>query len=261
MQIFTEASPFVQEDNRRFRPILRVTADALNEKHAELLPQHVVSGHSVLDIGSCIGATGYWCHQLGATRYLGVEHQQGYASLARELLNPYKGTEILQSTAEDYFRTTSEKFDVVCLFGVVHGVYDPLALIREAAALTTKYFCFDDVGSHPDQAYMQCRTDLRMTMADQQASTIGFGWLIGPAVMDMIMDYLGFKPDSTPVINYRAQNLDQREKYAVPPFRWLGRYIRVREEGKASSYATETESWENFGERANSNSNIPAKPV
>jgi hypothetical protein len=229
MDLFTDTSPFVELDNRRFRPMLPTSATSLNEKHSLLLPEHVVKDSSVLDLGSCIGATGYWALRLGAQRYLGVEHQAGYADLSRELLKNFSAAEIATVTAEDYLSKTDEPFDVVCLLGVAHGVFDPLSLIRDAARRAERYLCFDDMGWETDQPVLTVDVATKMPLAGQRAATVGFGWFLSPRAVHQIMGFLGF-------------DLDMAHTF-VGPRRWVCRYVRVRGEAQEASFAEQTETW------------------
>lgn len=229
MELFTHESPFVELDNRRFRPQLPTSAKSLNDKHSLLLPEHIVKGASVLDLGSCIGATGYWATHYGARRYLGVEHQAGYVDLSRQLLNEFDVAQIEQSTAEDYLVKTDETFDVVCLLGVAHGVFDPLSLIRNSARRAERYLCFDDMGWETEHPVLMVDPMTKMPLAGQHAATVGFGWFLSPRAVHMIMGFLGFE-------------LDMPSTF-VGPRRWVCRYVRVRGEAQEASFAQQTEPW------------------
>jgi hypothetical protein len=233
MDLFTDTSPFVELDNRRFRPILATSAQALNQKHSLLFPDAVVRGASVLDLGSCIGATGHWVTQLGARRYLGIEHQEGYVKLSRDLLAASSAVQIEQRTAEDYLARSEESFDVVCLLGIVHGVFDPLSMIRLAAQRATRYLCFDDMGWDAELPVLTVDPSTKMPLAGEKAATVGFGWFLSPQAVHLIMNFLGFEPDMPATF--------------VGPRRWLCRYVRVRGESQEASFSQRVESWETPG--------------
>jgi hypothetical protein len=228
-KIFTSQSPFVTEDNRRFRPQLKTTADLLNVKHEALLPEPVVRGATVLDLGSCIGATGYWVSRLGGASYLGVEHQEGYVQTARRLLADMPRCAIQQDTAEEFLLHSSGRFDIVCLLGIAHGVYDPLALIRSAASRADKYLCFDDMGWNTDDPALIVDPIMKMPLAGEKAATVGFGWFISPAAMEAIVKFLGFAPEMPPKFTH--------------PKRWMCRYRRIGGEGQEASFSTQTVAW------------------
>ena len=84
---FETAPEFVDEDNRQFRTHNPVTKEQMRNKHEVLFPEHLIKGKTVLDLGSCLGATGHWCLSHGAAHYTGVEVQKEYAALAAKLLD------------------------------------------------------------------------------------------------------------------------------------------------------------------------------
>lgn len=229
LSLFTEDSPFVLRDSRRTRPLLPTTAQGLNHKHDLLLPRHVVDGKTVLDLGCCLGATGYWVVKHGASRYLGLELQDGFAQIGRELLMDIPQAAVETRDTLAYLEQPDEQFDVVCVLGLVHGLYDPLAVIRQAAACTRTYLCFEDFGPDHPEAVMLPDHGMRMPQAGVEGGTRGFGWMISPKAMHSIMDFLGFAPDMDALF--------------LTEGRWLCRYVRQRDEAKSASYSDEKISW------------------
>ena len=227
--LFSDSSPFVLQDSRNTRPVLPTTAALLNRKHNAILPAGLTEGRTVLDLGCCIGATGHWCLSLGAAHYTGVELQDKFAAVARELLSDWQEAEIVTSDSELFLRD-ARRYDIVCMLGLVHGVYDPLALIRMAANKADKYVCFEDFGRANDLPVLVAEPQVRMPVAGEAAGSVGFGWSISPGAMEHIMAFLGFEPDMTPLF--------------IAEHRWMCRYIRARmEEGEAASYSSRRITW------------------
>jgi hypothetical protein len=228
--VFHPESPFVLRDSRRHRPVLPTTAESLNQKHSLLLPPDVARSRTVLDLGCCIGATGHWVLAHGASRYVGVELQAGFAQVATELLAGEAGARVLQVDSDDYLAQAAEPFDVVCALGLAHGLFDPLWTIRRAAARAREYFCFEDFGCNQPVPALIVELSTPMPIAGEQAGTVGFGWTISPQAMAQIMRFLGFEEDGFPT--FIAEN------------RWLCRYVRMRaREDLSASYTDQTRPW------------------
>jgi SAM-dependent methyltransferase len=228
-ELFTRDSPFVREDNRRTRPNLPTSAASLNRRHGLLMPPRTIEGSSVLDLGCCIGATGHWALELGARRYVGVEHQPGYAKQAGRLLAGRRNATIVPEDAARYAARGRRSFDLVAMLGVAHGLYDPLAFIRDAAARARRYFCFEDFGERTRSAALVAAPWTPMPVAGRRASTVGFGWMLSPSAVGALMKFLGFRPDMRAV--FIARN------------RWLCRYVRTGAPSLPSAYARDWIRW------------------
>ena len=50
-----------------------VTFEMMEARHKTMLPKEVCEGNSILDLGSCISASGAWALESGALFYTGVE--------------------------------------------------------------------------------------------------------------------------------------------------------------------------------------------
>lgn len=230
LSVFDDESPFVLRDSRRHRPVLPTTAQSLNFKHGLLLPGAVVSGASLLDLGCCIGATGHWALSHGATSYVGVELQAGFADVAAELLAGDPRASILRVDSEQFLDESPEQFDIVCALGLVHGLFDPIFTLRRAARRARHYLCFEDFGQNQPAPALIVEPLTPMPLAGEQAGTVGFGWSFSPQAMVPIMEFLGFEPDGAETF--------------VSSNRWLCRYRRVRAtEGHSASYAKVRRSW------------------
>ncbi len=228
--VFTEDSPFVLADNRRRRPVLPTTAAALNRRHGLLFPERVVAGARVLDLGCCIGATGAWVQAQGAARYVGVEHQERYVEKARQLLAFWPQAELVRSDVVEYLPSAAGQFEVVALLGVLHGLYDPLALLNAAARASTRYVCVEDFGPPLDAPVLVADDAMRMPIAGELAGTIGFGWQLSPGAVGALMRFLGFARDMEPVF--------------IASDRWLCRYLRVAEPGESAAYSSRRSDWD-----------------
>ena len=61
-----------------------VTIEFMNLRHSVMVPPEIIKGKTILDVGSCMGATGAWSLYHGAKDYTGVEIQKYYLNKSRE---------------------------------------------------------------------------------------------------------------------------------------------------------------------------------
>ena len=228
-EVFTCESPFVTLDNRRSRPVLPTTAESLNHRHRQLLPPHLLRGRTVLDLGCCIGATGHWALSLGASSYTGVEHQAEYSRQAQDLLGGSPAVRVLCRDATDFAAERPGRYDIVAMLGVAHGLYDPLALIRDGCAMAEQFVCFEDFGRDEQAPVLLANPSVPMPLAGERAGTRGFGWWFSPAAMELVFRFLGFAPDMRPVF--------------LTDTRWLCRYRRVSEVARSAAYSDVKVPW------------------
>lgn len=156
---------FIELDHRQNRPAgaygssdtgklfgYNITTDFMNRRHALMLPPDLVKGKTVLDVGSCLGATGAWCLYHGAAHYTGVEIQQTYIDLSSRLLSKYHAPEkfsIQNQTAESL--QFDSKFDIIVASGVLYSVFDPFALIKSLSGLAREQIIIES--KHPYRGF------------------------------------------------------------------------------------------------------------
>ena len=94
-----------------------VSTDALTiHKHEVLLPQELIKGKRILDLGCFQGATGDWCLRNGAASYTGVEISQDFSDTARTLMtkhHPGGNWRILTQGFDQFFDADKSKFDII----------------------------------------------------------------------------------------------------------------------------------------------------
>jgi len=255
MKLFDEASPWITEDNRRLRPVSRTTPDSMNHKHAAMLPPDTLGGRTVLDLGCCLGGTGYWALRHGAARYTGVEVQEEYARLARTLLAAHglaSASTIHQADLTRWLeqrnptgslQPVAESHDVVVLAGVLYGFTDPLYVLRMACGLARECVVIDmrypANQQRPDAAYIEVIPEQQMALATHDdAIATGAGSRISPAGLDAIMANYGFTAGRMPV----APILDTHDSYnaafmnaggGVFPLRYITRFTRSSDRSRS----------------------------
>ena len=91
MLFFQKYIEFVDADNRSLRPHTPVTVETLTYKHEAMAPAYIIKDKTILDLGSCLGATGHWCLSNGAASYTGIEFQKLYVEKSTKYsINQYQ---------------------------------------------------------------------------------------------------------------------------------------------------------------------------
>lgn len=150
--VFTDQPEFIDTDPRTQRPdqvAYRIDADFMRTRHEILLPGVSLEDRTVLDLGSCNGATGAWVLAHGAKSYTGVEFQPGYANQSKENLARYYPADrwtIHLASVEEFLLKNREKYDVIVALGVVHAFADVMGFLN-AIAGRSRIIVID--GTHP----------------------------------------------------------------------------------------------------------------
>lgn len=141
---FTRQPLFIERDHRTKRPTdvtkigqpYAVTTEFMYNRHRIMLPKEIIEGKTVLDIGSCYGATGAWCLDNGAAHYTGLEPQHKFVEESKQILGTYYDSSKFD-VIEEPFDTfnTDRKWDVVVASGVLYGIYDQYDAIKKIASM------------------------------------------------------------------------------------------------------------------------------
>jgi predicted nicotinamide N-methyase len=156
---FTRQPEFITRDHRQHRPVdmdkaglpYTVTTNFMFNRHRIMVPRELIEGKTVLDIGSCYGATGAWCLDNGAVHYTGLEPQSKFVEDSRDILGKYYKPEQFDVIEEplDTFEAT-KKWDVVIASGVLYGVYDQYECIAKLSSLANESIIVES--QHPFSA-------------------------------------------------------------------------------------------------------------
>ena len=141
MNVFDKFPQFIDTDVRTNRPMgYTVSRDLMTQRHAALLPAELVQGRSVLDIGCCVGATGAWTLEAGAASYTGIELQRSLAQLAKTNLEQCyadRDWTVIETSYEDFFRTNTDKYDIIYAGGVIYAGLEYQKFIKECVDRST----------------------------------------------------------------------------------------------------------------------------
>ena len=152
--IFLDLPDFIETDPRKNRAkkvsgyTYNVNAKFQYVRHRTTMPEHLVSGMSVLDLGCCIGATGAWVLSNGATSYTGVEIETPFCEIATENLTKHFANytwKIVNQSFNEFFKLNTEKFDLVVAFGVMYTALDFNKFVNQLTSVTNQRIIVDSM--------------------------------------------------------------------------------------------------------------------
>lgn len=156
INIFETHPEFINLDHRASRPgagwSYIITPEFMYNRHRVMLPADLIQGKTILDIGSCLGATGDWCLANGATHYTGLEVQDEYVELSNRLLLKYNNSskfDIIKTSFEHY--SFDKQYDIVVASGVLYGIFDPYMFVNKITSLATTAIIIES--AHPYNAF------------------------------------------------------------------------------------------------------------
>lgn len=114
-----------------------ISEEFFRQRHIVTLPKDAVDGAKILDLGSYLGTTGYWCMAHGCASYTGVENISKYAQISRELLKKYCPPKwlICEREIQEYLCTTDSRFDIAIAWGVFNTFTDPILMLEKLMGL------------------------------------------------------------------------------------------------------------------------------
>lgn len=221
MLFFEAHREFVHNDNRKDRANTPVTPETLTYKHEAMAPISLVNGKTILDLGSCIGATGHWCLSHGAKKYTGIEFQQEYVDLSTLLLSNHWSSEkfsIVKNDIEDFLRTCQEKYDIVFACGVIYGflnLHEILTLICSAAnqsvIIDTMYP--NEMPTLYSSIIEIPAIQLMVKAGGGKRSYEGIGSRPSPVALKRLMKNLGFNTDGKSIYPKKLQEKNVHDAY------------------------------------------------
>lgn len=200
---FEQYPEFISEDSRKVRTWSPVTAETLNNRHEVLAPKWLVEGNSVLDLGSCLGASGHWCLSQGARDYTGVELQPEMATKSKELLGKYWSQNkfhIMNSDIRAFLDAEIKKgykYDVVLMLGVIYSFINTYEILEKISKICNYAIVID--GAYPSFMTTLDVPIMHITHRQQMNSDVegmaynGTSCVPSPAALRHMFDTLGFE--------------------------------------------------------------------
>lgn len=200
-----QGSPFELEpdfylrDNRFHREVTPVNGKTLEAKHSVALPEWVVKGKTILDLGSCLGATGHWCLFHGATEYTGIELQTAYSSISNELLGRHWNSnqfKIINSEISAFLNACEDqKYDVVIAAGVLYAFLDYYSILKNISRVARQWVVIESLNSQkmpPGFMGVEISKSSTMTLPENRERAQGLGSIVSFRALSVLMEHFGF---------------------------------------------------------------------
>lgn len=268
MNPFDLATDFIDYDNRRLRTHHQTTKLSLFNKLKVQLPEWLIKDKTVLDLGSCLGAAGYYAIINGAKEYIGVEAQTHYVDLSNNLLSKYcpnKNYKIIQQEIEDFLDeqiANGVKYDVVLAAGIIYCFLDIANILKKICMVSKDVVVIDTINwpasvNSPDFGETIIKRQENMVHADDDLGPPfeGVASRISYHALNIVMSTFAFTTNEGILIPEPMTDCDN-DAYRDPwefengisaPARYIVRYNRVKEKPSLLKEffvpSTKTEQW------------------
>jgi hypothetical protein len=197
--IFENAPEFITRDNRRLRPEYTTSFQSISHRLQAQLPKLLIQDKTILDLGSCMGAAGYYSLTLGAKYYTGIELQKFYADTSNILLNTYCDPSNFKIIKKELLNFLDEciqngtKFDVTLAAGILYEFMDPISFLQKVCKVTNETIVIDTkwisanksgvgiIAMRPNEAMV------RGINSDSHSIVRGIGSMMCSNAIDMVM--------------------------------------------------------------------------
>ncbi len=165
IDIFKLQPEWVEDDDRKHRQVLvpsheksgpslsyNINPEFMYHRHRVMLPPELIKGKTILDVGSCMGATGAWCLANGSSHYTGIEQLERYVTPSNKLFKKYYQSnqyEIIHTSIDTF--VSDKKYDIVVASGMLYAVFDSFCFIKKITELAKETIIIDTV--HPFNGY------------------------------------------------------------------------------------------------------------
>jgi cyclopropane fatty-acyl-phospholipid synthase-like methyltransferase len=250
MNPFDLATDFIDYDNRRLRTHHQTTKLSLFNKLKVQLPDYLIKDKTVLDLGSCLAAAGYYAIKNGAKEYIGVEAQTHYVDLSNKLLSKYcpqDSYKIIQQEVEDFLDeqiANGVKYDVVLAAGVIYCFLDIVNILKKITMVSKDVVVIDTVNwpasiDSPDFGETIIKRQENMVHADDDLGPPleGVASRISYHALNIVMSTFAFTTNEGIILPEPMTDCDN-DAYRDPwefengtsaPARYIVRYNRVKE--------------------------------
>lgn len=202
MSFFEKYPEFIEVDSRKDRQWSPHTIETLDTRHEISLPSEIIQGRSVLDLGSCFGATGQWVLAHGALNYTGVEIQQEMVKKSREILGKYWNTDqfsIVESDVVSFLEQKIDqgfKYDVVVAVGVIYAFLDINKILKLITKVTKEVALIDSLYPfwmmNSEVSIIDVLRDQHINSEDFGVAFHGAGARPSPRALEILMETHNF---------------------------------------------------------------------
>jgi ubiquinone/menaquinone biosynthesis C-methylase UbiE len=200
-----EGQEFIKADNRQHRQVNNISAESQFNKLSIQLPSWLVQGKTVLDLGSCLGAAGYFALSMGALHYTGVEIQDHYHNTSKELFaKTFDAGQyaLIQSEIETFLDNeikNNKQYDIVVAGGILYAFLNVFSLLEKITQITKEAVVIDtvwlkDYGNEQFgyKGVIVFNDNTFINYANDTKSFRGMGTKVSPVALDVIMSQCGF---------------------------------------------------------------------
>jgi len=207
INFFKQYPEFVALDVRKLRPHGPVSFESLDNRHSVMLPDEIVKDATVLDLGSCLAATGHWALSKGASNYTGVELQTEQATISQTLMSKYwtdDKFEIYCQSIQEFLNDAilkNKTYDIVVMIGVIYAFVDHYTLLKKVSQVCKKYIIIDSI--YPasmldgklavDVKIIELIVSQHINHHEERSVYRGMSGRPSPRALELMLDTLGFK--------------------------------------------------------------------
>lgn len=129
-----------------------ITFEKSMVKHKTMLSKEMCENSSMLDLGSCVSASGAWALEHGAMSYTGVEVSNRNCDVAVKNLQKYFSPSLWSvhnTSVLEWFSENEQMYDIVFAGGILYGHEDQIHFLEECAKRTKKYLIIESKDTEP----------------------------------------------------------------------------------------------------------------
>lgn len=207
INFFKQYPEFVDLDVRKFRPHGPVSAESLDNRHAIMLPDDIANGATILDLGSCLAATGHWALSKGAEHYTGVEVQAEQIDISQHLMSKYWSSdkfEICNQSIQEFLDDSiskNKKYDAVVMIGIMYAFMDHYTLLKKVSQVCKKYIILDSIYPasmldgkiETDAKIIEIQVTQHINHHEGRTVYRGMSGRPSPKAVELMLGALGFK--------------------------------------------------------------------
>jgi 2-polyprenyl-3-methyl-5-hydroxy-6-metoxy-1,4-benzoquinol methylase len=226
MSFFEQYPEFVDQDTRKDRGWCPTTAETLDRRHSVLLPKWLVENNSILDLGSCLGATGHWVMSHGARDYTGVEVQESMASKSKEILSKHwsdNHCQIINKDIREFIKQeikSEHKYDVVLVMGIIYAFLDTHNLLEELTKICKYCIVVDSLYPRymisPDAPIIDIFRSQAINSSHNKLAFSGAGARPSPNALKTIMASFGFEDKEGIILPVVLEDKTLHDAYLMP---------------------------------------------
>lgn len=139
LSVFQKYPEFITTDPRVFRTdAYSIDSDFMDNRHRAFF-NFSVEGKTVLDLGSCVGATGAWVLENNASLYHGVELSLDLSNVSIGNLEKYFARnrwQIYNSSIENFLLENKNTYDIIIASGVLYSFFDPIPFLDKISKIS-----------------------------------------------------------------------------------------------------------------------------